>query len=56
MQLVNGAQLLHITFLLALFASVSAVVVLLTVIVSLASLYPSSQPHIDFSVVVWNLI
>ena len=39
--LVNGAQLLNITFLLVLFASAPAVAVLLTVIVPLTWIYAS---------------
>ena len=37
MQIMNGAQLLNIAFLLALFASASVAAVLATVIVSLSS-------------------
>ena len=39
MQLVNGAQLLNTTFLLVLFTSASAEVVLLTAIVHLTRIY-----------------
>ena len=41
MKLVNGAQFLHTTFLLVLFASAPAVAVLLTVIVPLTKIYAS---------------
>ena len=41
MQLVNGAELLNTTFLLALLALASAATVLLTYIFSLTSIYAS---------------
>ena len=41
MQLVNAAQLLNITFLLALFAAAPVAAVFLTVIVPLTSIYAS---------------
>ena len=41
MQLVNGAQLLNITFLAALFAATPSAAVLLIVIFPLASIYAS---------------
>ena len=41
MQLINGAQFLNITFLLALFSSASAAAVFGTVVVPLAGIYAS---------------
>ena len=41
MQLVNGAHVLNITFLLVLFASASSAAVLLTVIVPVTRIYAS---------------
>ena len=56
MQLENGAQFLNITF-LALLLGAAAVLVLLTVIFPLPSIYASLQLHkLDFSIVVLNLI
>ena len=56
-QLINGAQFLNITILLALFASASAAAVFGTVIILLTSIYASLQSHeLDFSIAVLSLI
>ena len=57
MHLVNGAQFLHITFLLVLFASTSAAAVLLTDVFPLAIIYASLCSHkLELSTEVLKLI